>query len=76
MTGGMGAEIVARIVERHGGSAGLSLRRVGAPDIRMPASPVLQRALLPDRARIAQAVRDLTAAGRPDGAQAKAGASA
>jgi 2-oxoisovalerate dehydrogenase E1 component len=66
LTGGMGAEIIAGIVERHGGAAGLSLRRVGSPDIRMPASPVLQQALLPDRARIAQAVRDVAVARRPD----------
>lgn len=65
VTGGMGAEIVAGISERHGGHAGLALRRVGAPDIRMPAAPALQQAVLPDRTRIAQAVRDVVAVKPP-----------
>ncbi|HVV92485.1 MAG TPA: thiamine pyrophosphate-dependent enzyme [Hyphomicrobiales bacterium] len=55
LTGGVGAEIVARLV-----AAGITaVRRVGTPDARMPAAPNLQRALLPDSAAIAAAARDL-----------------
>ena len=43
-TGGVGAEIAARIAETHPGAM---VRRLGAPDTRIPASPVLQAALLP-----------------------------
>jgi len=59
LTGGMGAEIVARLVERHRG--GLRVSRVGTPDSRIPASPVLQQALLPNPARIMAALTALTA---------------
>lgn len=67
VTGGMGAEILARIMERNAGRRSLTLRRVGAPDVRIPASPGLQKALLPDRDRIAAALRDLADAGRQTG---------
>ncbi|WP_425450254.1 alpha-ketoacid dehydrogenase subunit alpha/beta [Virgifigura deserti] len=63
VTGGMGAEIVARIIERNAGWLSVMPRRIGAPDVRIPASPVLQKALLPDRDRIAAAVRDITGVG-------------
>lgn len=43
-TGGVGAEIAARIAERRPQAI---VRRLAAPDIRIPASPVLQAALLP-----------------------------
>jgi 2-oxoisovalerate dehydrogenase E1 component len=56
VTGGVGAEIAARIAERHPGAA---IRRLGAPDIRVPASPVLQESLMPNAERIAAAVRSL-----------------
>lgn len=58
LTGGFGAEIVAGLAERLGPSA-LSFRRVATPDVRMPASPVLQAALLPDTARIVAAATGL-----------------
>jgi 2-oxoisovalerate dehydrogenase E1 component len=56
VTGGFGAEIVARL---HEGFAGIPLQiaRVGAPNVRIPASPVLMRALIPNAAQIASAVR-------------------
>ena len=63
LTGGMGAEIVARLVERHHGR--LRVSRVGTPDSRIPASPVLQQALLPSRDRIVAALDALIAADAP-----------
>jgi 2-oxoisovalerate dehydrogenase E1 component len=55
-TGGVGAEIAARIAEMHRGAV---VRRLGAPDTRIPAAPVLQAALLPKAAAIAAAARAL-----------------
>jgi len=37
------------------------VRRIAAPDIRMPASPVLQSALIPGTADIVRGVRELLA---------------
>ncbi|MGI5160612.1 alpha-ketoacid dehydrogenase subunit beta [Microbispora sp. CA-102843] len=58
VTGGFGAEVVARVA-----GAGAPLLappiRVGAPDVRMPAAPILAQALLPDADRIAGEVRAL-----------------
>ncbi|GAA5071802.1 pyruvate/2-oxoglutarate/acetoin dehydrogenase E1 component [Thermocatellispora tengchongensis] len=58
VTGGFGAEVVARVAQ-----AGVPLLappiRIGAPDVRMPAAPVLAQALLPDADRIAGEVRTL-----------------
>lgn len=58
VTGGFGAEVVARVA-----GAGVPLVappiRVGAPDVRMPAAPILAQALLPDADRIAGEVRTL-----------------
>ncbi|GIK86752.1 MAG: hypothetical protein KJ018_14230 [Burkholderiales bacterium] len=47
-TMGFGAEVAARIAERHASSLACPVRRLGAPDTRMPAAPALQAALLPD----------------------------
>ena len=55
-TGGVGAEIAARITEADRSAL---VRRLGAPDIRMPASPVLQAALLPKAGAILSAIRAL-----------------
>ncbi len=46
-TGGFGAEIAARIAERHSGGLKAPVRRLGTADTRIPASPVLQQALIP-----------------------------
>ena len=46
-TMGFGAEVAARIAERHGPHLKSPVRRLGTPDTRIPASPVLQTALLP-----------------------------
>ena len=55
ITGGFGAEVAARIAERHLDLLDAPIRRVGTPDSRIPAAPVLQRALIPDAVVIKQA---------------------
>lgn len=54
VTGGFGAEIAAGICERLPGS---QVRRVGTPDSRIPASPVLSAAILPNPQTIADQAR-------------------
>ncbi len=61
LTGGFGAEVVARLQAGWRDGGGLRTARVAAPDVRMPAAPVLQQALAPDATAIAAAVRDLLA---------------
>ncbi len=56
LTGGFGAEIYAGISERNPGS---KVSRLGTPDTRIPASPILSAALLPDTNSIAEKVRKL-----------------
>jgi 2-oxoisovalerate dehydrogenase E1 component len=51
-TGGFGAEIVARLHEFLGNEIALKIARVATPDMRIPASPILQRALLPTAAKV------------------------
>ncbi len=46
-TGGFGAEIIARLHEMFEGDMPISAVRLATPDVRMPAAPILQRALLP-----------------------------
>jgi pyruvate/2-oxoglutarate/acetoin dehydrogenase E1 component len=55
LTGGIGGEIVARVVETCFDSIQAPPRRVAALDIPVPASPVLERAALPSAQTIAQA---------------------
>jgi 2-oxoisovalerate dehydrogenase E1 component len=57
LTGGFGAEIVARLHEMLGNRLSLKIKRVGSPDIRMPAAPALAQQLLPNAEKIAAAVR-------------------
>ena len=59
LTGGFGAEIVARLHEMLGDRLPLKIRRVGSPDIRMPAAPALAQRLLPNAEKIAAAVRTI-----------------
>jgi 2-oxoisovalerate dehydrogenase E1 component len=59
LTGGFGAEIAARIGERHFGHLAAPVRRVGAPDVRIPAAPALQDAVLPSAGQLARAAREL-----------------
>lgn len=58
-TGGFGAEVAARIYEQHFHELTAPVRRVATPDVRMPAAPVLQRAVLPQAATISAAARAL-----------------
>ena len=58
-TGGFGAEIAARISERHFVDLAAPIIRIGTPDIRMPSAPSLQKALIPNLTNIADAARAL-----------------
>lgn len=59
LTAGFGAEISTRLHERLGREIVLRTSRVATPDTRMPASPVLQRQLLPTADRIVSIARQL-----------------
>lgn len=59
LTGGFGAEIAARIQERHFDDLDAPVARVGTPDVRIPSAPALQAALVPDQRTIADAARAL-----------------
>lgn len=61
LTGGFGAEVAARVAEHHSALLTAPLRRLGLPDVRVPAAPLLQAALVPGPEDIAQAVRELLA---------------
>jgi pyruvate/2-oxoglutarate/acetoin dehydrogenase E1 component len=61
-SGGFGAEIMARLREAAAPDMRLDVRRVTTPDVRIPAAPVSQRALVPDAAAIARAVREVVTA--------------
>lgn len=58
-TGGLGAEIVARVAEELGGELAAAPRRVATPDVVLPANTALERALVPDADAIMSAVRDV-----------------
>ncbi|MEI7745167.1 MAG: transketolase C-terminal domain-containing protein, partial [Chloroflexota bacterium] len=59
LTGGFGAEIAARVSERHLFELDAPIVRVGMPDVRVPSSPVLQAAILPSEQMITDAARRL-----------------
>jgi len=52
VTGGFGAEIAARVQEKHFLNLSAPVKRLGVPDVRMPAAPHLQQALIPNHERI------------------------
>ncbi|WP_328623741.1 alpha-ketoacid dehydrogenase subunit beta [Streptomyces sp. NBC_00353] len=60
VTGGFGAEVIARVAE-----SGVALRaapgRLGLPDLRVPAAPHLSAAVLPTADRITDAARRIVA---------------
>lgn len=56
--GGFGAEVVARVTDRHFARPAGPVRRVAAEEVRIPASAVLQRAVLPQVDSVVRAVRD------------------
>ena len=59
VTGGFGAEVAARIVEKRLYDLDAPVRRLGAPDVRVPAGPKLQARLLPTAEKIAAEIRAL-----------------
>lgn len=59
VTGGLGAEITARVAEQSLYHLDAPPVRIGVPDCRIPAAPVLQRALLPNADTIASGARAL-----------------
>jgi pyruvate/2-oxoglutarate/acetoin dehydrogenase E1 component len=58
-TGGIGAEILARVAERPGKS-GAAMRRLTMPDAIHPYSPELERSLLPTSSDIVRAAIELS----------------
>jgi 2-oxoisovalerate dehydrogenase E1 component len=60
-TGGFGAEILARLHELFKGKIDLEVTRAATPDVRIPAAPTLQRALLPSTASVIDVVSRLLA---------------
>lgn len=60
-SGGFAGEIAFRLQELLPDTA-LTIRRLTTPDVRIPASPVLQAVLLPNRDTIRDAVKSLLAA--------------
>ncbi len=63
VTGGFGAEIAARIGETLFDSLDAPVRRLGAPDTRIPPAPGLQAALLPSAEAIVRAATELVRMG-------------
>lgn len=61
-SGGFGAEIAMRIHEACGAMLNAPVCRVATPDVRMPASPLLQAALIPSADTIVAAVRSTVGA--------------
>ena len=59
LTGGFGAEIAARVNERHFRDLFAPVRRVAALDTRIPAAPALQRAVIPGVQAILDAAASL-----------------
>ncbi len=58
-TGGVGAEVAARVAEEAYEYLDAPIRRIAAPDIPIPFSPVLEEAALPTRDGIVQSVLEL-----------------
>lgn len=59
LTAGFGAEIVARISEQCFQFLDAPVKRVGAKDVHIPYSPVLENAILPSREGIYHAIKEL-----------------
>jgi pyruvate/2-oxoglutarate/acetoin dehydrogenase E1 component len=58
-TGGVGAEIAARVAELAYEYLDAPIRRVAAPDAPIPFSPPLEQAALPNRSAIVHTVREM-----------------
>lgn len=61
VSGGFGAEVAARIANEALWSLEAPIVRVGVPDLRIPAAPVLQQAVVPGVEQIAAALRETAA---------------
>lgn len=59
ITGGFGAEVAARIGESSFHDLDAPVGRVGLPDVRVPAAPHLQRAVVPSPRSIAGTIAEL-----------------
>jgi pyruvate/2-oxoglutarate/acetoin dehydrogenase E1 component len=57
--GGWGAQVAAEVADRAIGYVDGPIRRLASPNVPMPFSPVLEAAVVPDEARIRQAILDL-----------------
>lgn len=64
-TGGFGAEIVARVMELCSDLPTLIVQRLATPDVRIPAAPHLQAALIPDAGAIAAKALNLVRVRKP-----------
>jgi len=58
LTGGFGAEVVARLVSDHFDELDGPVRRLATPDVRIPTSPVLRDALVPGVDQIVSLARE------------------
>jgi 2-oxoisovalerate dehydrogenase E1 component len=61
VTGGVGAEVAARIADSLLYELDAPVRRVGSPDVRYPSAPLLQDALLPGVEDVLSAAREVLA---------------
>lgn len=61
VSGGFGAEVAARIADTHLYELDAPVRRLGSPDVRFPATPALQEALLPGTADVLAAALEVLA---------------
>src|SRR5512145_1010840 len=61
LTGGVGGEIAARIVEEHFEDLDGPVMRVAARDAHTPFAPPMEEYILPNQEKIAQAIRTLAA---------------
>jgi 2-oxoisovalerate dehydrogenase E1 component len=59
LTGGYGAEIAARIVENCFQYLDGPVKRIGAKDVHIPYSPILENAVLPSRQQIYDGIKNL-----------------
>ncbi|MBC7324148.1 MAG: alpha-ketoacid dehydrogenase subunit beta, partial [Moorella sp. (in: Bacteria)] len=59
--GGAGAELAAVIQEKLFGVLAAPIKRVCAPDVPIPFSPVLEKEYLPDERKLQAAVKELLA---------------
>lgn len=59
VTGGFGAEVAATIMEQRFFDLDAPVRRLGCPDVRIPAAPSLQELVLPTDTKIADEIRAL-----------------